>query len=256
MSWAILSRTGRSSIVSGACLALMSPSFSGCFAVEKIDPGPPDAAGASCGSLLIDDFEDGNPFPSMSLLARWGCYTFNPTVDPDAGQKVSCDLGPGFGSSFSLFTAFELQDPLDGRQDFTGVGVYTLSKKPFDVRPYRDLVFSARVDSGAAGLPINLTFEASFYCRTASGSVGPFDTSDPPTIRRSTVIGDSWQTLDLDLVGFAQPEYQTNHIVGGTPACLARVDGIGFQISTNLHDGKAASGRLYIDDIALEGCRQ
>lgn len=237
-------------------LALAALALTACFGVEKIDPGPADAGRAGCGTLLVDDFEDGNPFPSLSKFGRWGCFTFNPTVNPDAGQNVTCDLEPGFDSSNALYTAFELQDPEDGKQDFTGTGVFTQSPTPLDVSSYEELVFSARVDSGAAGLPINSRFEALLYCHTATGASGPFDPNDPPTIRRSALLTDQWQAIRLELASFAQPEYQTNHVVGGTARCLGRVDGIGFQISTDLPDGRAASGRLHIDDVYFDGCRQ
>src|SRR5262249_38124256 len=62
-------RTATLSTVSLVAMAMFS--FD-CFAVEKIDPGSPEA-GTNCASLLIDDFEDGDLAPSAHQFGNWQC---------------------------------------------------------------------------------------------------------------------------------------------------------------------------------------
>src|SRR5262249_41371928 len=110
----------------------------GCFDVHVTDPGP----------LMIDDFDDGDFVPANPLFNPWICFTYN----PERSTGYRCDHDAGFESPYSLFLQDRIDDPRDGvpQNGGSALGIFGTSQ---DVSSYRELVFSAVLESGNPPLP-------------------------------------------------------------------------------------------------------
>lgn len=232
-------------------IALIAASMTlyGCFAVEKVDPGSPDAASA-CESLLLDDFTDGDLVPSDHRFGSWQCDVSN-----SSGPGVSCGIAQDSDGGRSLSADFSLHDPLDQVQELPAVVVNTIVlDPPLDLSPYRWLLVTTRVESKTPPLPQSaaVSFSASFGCATVTREKPPA-AGDDAEIDQSISVTSDWQPQRLELSNFGQPYWQSNTIKGGAPSCLRAVDHLIFAVGLALLDGESAAGNLFLDDIALRG---
>jgi hypothetical protein len=238
-----------------ACLAA-TLALGGCFNVQKVDPGAAEA-GATCQTLLINDFEDHSGIANLPDWSRWTPYSYRSadgTGVRNAGLESSDD-----GSQIELFLDFALQDRSDGVTNDVGAGIAVDGQQTIDLTRYARLVFSMGMVQGNPPLPLGTQVIVELGCSQA-----PAD--------RSSVMGDliavqgvavatDVHRFALEIVNFGQPSWLTNHIKGGRDACLRVVDHLGFSIFPKLQDGQQASGKLIVDDIYLDngvanGCPQ
>lgn len=217
-------------------LALAAPA---CFDVQNVDPG----------SVLVDDFDDGDFVPAMPELGYWQCYAFNPSKDHD----YRCDHADGYLSPYSLFLEFALDDAPDGVQQFAGAGFlsYGESGIPVDLTRYREMVFSSKLVSGDPPIPSEARVYVEFQCRTVESESG----REPPLgyfyLTQGVATSGEWSTYSLALANFGPQANTDEHIKGGTPACLRAVDGIVVNIQSGLKDGRSGRGTFFIDGLSF-----
>lgn len=218
-------------------LLLVAATAPACFDVRSVDPG----------GVLIDDFDDGDFVPTMLELDAWQCYAFNPRTNPN----YHCDHDEGFASPYSLFVDFYVEDTPDDTQQFGGAGLTTSTMNgPIDLTPYRDLILSLRLRSGTPAIPSEAVVYIELYCRTVPSESGAA-VSDFYIVQPVTPTGD-WSTLRLALTNWGPPPWQTEHIKGGTQACLRAVDSISISLAAQLKDGQAGRGTFFIDNLRLQ----
>jgi hypothetical protein len=208
-----------------------------CFDVETIDPC------AATEPFLVDDFEDEDTVASQPFQ-RWSCSGFNP--DDNEEFVNACDLTAGANGGTGFFGDFLLTDPPNDNQEFTGARLSTISTRTFDLGCYRELRLNAKFVAGREPPPAGSRFYAELTCQSAGsgGEVG--------VLREITLTTSSWHDFQLPLRVFRQPTWQLDTIDGGEEACLARIDGVGLLLSTNLADGESGGGTLYIDNVSFE----
>ena len=208
-----------------------------CFDVEKIDPC------AAEGVFVVDDFED-EDLISTPPFQRWSCRAFNPDDQPgaiNACERTAGDDGSAFMGDFTL------TDVPNGLQEFTGASLSTSATRTFDLACHRAVMLSAKFVPGNPAPPARFYVELTCNSATSSGLAGPY------SVIRDIELSPSWLDFRLPLASdFVQPPWQTNRIDGGQQACLARVDGVGLLLSTNLADGQTGGGKLYIDNVAFQ----
>jgi len=218
------------------CLLLLTTTV-GCFDVEQVDP----CAGTT--PFLVDDFEDDDVLASPPF-ERWSCSGFNPDGNPQAVNdcgKISRDE-----ENEAFMGDFTLTDVENELQEFTGASLSTSSTRTFDLGCYRAIGLSAKFVPGNPPPPAKYYVELTCQSATSGGTPGPY------SVIREIDLTSSWLRFPLSLSNFRQPTWQTNALDGGEKACLARVDGVGLLLSTNLGDGDTGSGVLYIDDVLFE----
>lgn len=215
-----------------ALAALVAP---GCFDTQPIDPGP----------VIVDDFEDGDFLSALPGFDAWMCYAYNEA----AGSSYSCDRAPGFNNStYGLFLDAHIVDAADNKQNFGGATLAIYSDAPYDVRPYHELAFAAKLQSGSLPLPAEARLQAEFGCSTALDADG--NRPGGLYVFATVAFNGEWKISRIPLSGFSTPPWGTQ-IMGGPSACLQRVDQIRFTIDAQLPDGVTGEGLLTIDDITL-----
>jgi hypothetical protein len=227
-------------MVTRACVALTLSlvALVGCYDLERLDPGPESPY------LLVDDFDDQDPIPSVRGFGRWSAYPFENSAEDNPEPVVGFGGGDNGGSS--LFGEFEFRYPGNNRYTGASLGVQAL-REPLDVGRFRALHVTARFDSGSTSLPPNARFYADLNCDSAPplGNV-----TAPLWVTKNMVVTNDWQQFRLD--GFDELTSEPDRIAGGPPACLAVVDGIRFTVSTDLPGQITVSGRFFIDDVYFE----
>jgi hypothetical protein len=219
--------------------------FLGCFEVEK---GDPDAA---LETVIVDDFEGQDQLPAPPFL-QWTCRAFNPDNDPEAVKDCAFTTDDGQGSRSAFMGDFLLRDVRNGATDFTGASLSTRSIRTFDLRPYRQLMISAKFIAGDPA-PLGRIFYAELTCQSAraKGVVGGTSGVTFSVIRQLDLSTPSWFSFRIPITEFRQPPWQES-IDGGDQACLARIDGVGLLLSSNLADGEMGGGKLFIDNVSFE----
>jgi len=128
----------------------------------------------------------------------------------------------------------------------TGASLGTkASRFPIDVRRFRALYVTARVDSESI-LPDNTRFYADLNCDSAPplGNV-----TKPFWVTDNMPVTTDWQEFRLD--GFEELNTEPAKIAGSPGACLAVVDGIRFTVAMSVADEPVAV-RFFIDDVYFE----
>jgi hypothetical protein len=222
-------------MVARAPLMLVVLAAPGCFDVQIADPGP----------VVIDDFEDGDFHPAIRGFDDWICYVYNEA----AGTTYTCDRAPGFNSTSALYLDARIVDPADGRQSFGGARLAVFSDAPYDVTPYRELVFVAKLESGSLPLPSEARLQVELGCSTVLDADGnrPGDLA----VVANVAFNNTWKISRIPVSGFSTPTWATQ-VMGGPGACRQRVDEIRFTIDAQLADGVTGEGILTIDDITLQ----
>jgi hypothetical protein len=220
-----------------AAIVLLSLAASACFDVQTVDPG----------IVAIDDFDDGDFVPAMSEFVYWQCYAFNPATNRD----YRCDHTDGYMSRYSLFVEFSLQDPPDGVQQYPGAGLTMFTNgTAVDFTRYHELIISMRLQSGSPPVPSEAQAYVELDCKSVESESGAPVLNFYVTL--SVKPTSNWATYRLAIANFAPPPWQTEHIMGGIPACLRAIDGISVALSGELKDGDAGRGTLFIDDLSLQ----
>jgi hypothetical protein len=200
--------------------------------------------GVATAALEIDDFEDGDTFPSSKLFAQWQCYTWG-----QATNGSGCDLlEPGFNSNLAQFVLFQLHDPPNGHGDSVGAGLRTTTVAgTVDLSAHVTFGVTAKLEGEAPdGLPAGTPVNVRIGCSGVSSGLPPpggFAIFSPINAKAS------WTVFSLKLSDFTPG-------VGGDPFlasdCLKLVDGLDFQIVPTLEDAGKASGRLQIDNVYFQ----
>ncbi len=207
----------------------------GCFDVTKV-PLPP---------FVIDDFEDGDDLhPKAKDFDDWACRAFTTPLDdgvagePAAGAPgVDCVVEQVGGQARAMTMRFELDDPMDGTQQFGGavLATRTSGATKLDLNPFKELVLSAILEAGNPALPPGTQLRAEIGC-TLSGK--------PVTLQRvipDIAIGADWKTFKLSLADIAFAE----------PSCLRQVDALRISVRPGLADGVSTHSALHVDDVFL-----
>jgi hypothetical protein len=215
-----------------AFLVTATLAFSGCFSVDKVDPG----------AYYLDTFEDENLTPRAPGFELWDCRTFVAGA-PDGGAPAGLDDGTGATCTVqpvgdhpaALATQFVLHEPMDQVKETVGaeVSTHTTDGHTADLSGFRLMVFSALLDSGNPPLPANTRLAVEIGCRSARGGGA---ISQPVS---NVDIGGDWFTFSLALADFLPPD----------PSCLQQVEAIRISVRPGLMDGLSAAGTLDLDDI-------
>jgi hypothetical protein len=229
-----------------ALCVLLPLSALGCFDVETVDPG------TVVEPFVVDDFEGDDQLP-RAPFGQWACRAFQP--DDDATAVEQCAFVAGNGTPTAFMGAFALHDERNGMSEFEGASLGASTTRPLDLRRYREISLSVKffpsdrvIGNALNNLYIELT------CRSAplDGTVTAPSGEVPSVIRQVTVSPSSWFTFRIPLSRFDQPIWQLDRIDGSPEACLARVDGLAFVLSTDVADGSTGRAQLYIDDVSFE----
>ena len=214
--------------------------FVGCFNVEKVD-----VTQTSRPRLLIDDFEDGDLWPSTSLFKAWDCYSFIPEQPPP-----TCDLTAGFDSTFAYSLKFELQSPPVASPDGVGAGASLVPLAgTVDLSTYATIRFSVKMDPASPGPPPGIIVAVNFGCN----SVG----HPPGSVRGGFMVeypfnpAADWQSFAIALADFQQPSWQTVRMFDKSE-CAKLVDVLNFNVKSPLGVGQSVAGILTFDDVWLE----
>ena len=207
------------------------------------DAGPAQADAARAPAplvplpLLLDDFEDLDPYPRDSRFAVWQHYSYNPS-----GQDVfSWSEGPGDASQVSMHLEWRVRDEANGMLDYPGAGLRTGASNVFvDLSQYTQLVLSHRYEAVEGECKPSTAFKVAVFC-------GEFNTD----YAVSVPVSSDWSTAVLPLSSFREPEYLPASGVS-LEECLRVADGINFTSEAELADGECAAGRLLLDTISLQ----
>jgi hypothetical protein len=207
----------------------------GCFDVHSVDQGP----------WVIDDFEDGDLTPADRNFGPWDCYTYSPP-----NQDCHRALGRGAQGVFSLKIDFTVVDPADGKPEYPGAGVQTVSTTPEDFSRFSKVVFRSKSVPAVPALPSSTRFGVQLYCSTARLEDG----TKPGNlhVEQPFAVTAEWQLFSLPMAQFSPSPYDTAHILGGPGACVQRVDAIQFDVQPSLSDGQSAMGQLSVDEINFQ----
>ena len=216
-------------------LALAAPA---CFDVQDVDPG----------TVMIDDFDDGDFVPTMPELGYWECYLYNPPKNRD----YHCDHAEGYLSAYSLFVEFSVDDAPDGVQQYPGAGFLSFGESGIllDVTRYREIVFSLKVVSPDSSIPTEARVNVELQCRTVESETG----APPPYgfyLQQGVQPSGEWSTRTLSVANFGAQTDTDLHIKGGTQACLRAIDGIAINVQSNLKDGRSGRGTFFIDGLSF-----
>jgi hypothetical protein len=222
------------------------PAFAlcGCFEVEVGDPN------AALEPVIVDDFEGQDNLPAPPFQ-RWTCGGFNPDNDPLVVRECAFTRDDGEGSSRAFMGDFMLRDPPNQANNFTGAALSTRATRTFDLRPYRQIMISAKFIAGDPPPP-GRTIYAELTCQSArsDGVVG--GSSFPLSVLRELDLSTpSWFSFRIPVSEFRQPTWQKT-IDGGSDECLTRIDGVGLVLSGILADGEMGGGKLFIDNVSFE----
>lgn len=210
-----------------------------CFDVSEVDP-------EAQGEFVVDDFDEGSGAPALPF-ERWRCVGFNNLDDHEAVK--ACDFGPDDHGGLAAFGEFLLSDPPNGVQEFSGGGLRTDASRPIDLRSFREMAFSARFVNGSMPVPSGTKYYAELGCSSAPAAS---DVSIAFYVNISVLLDSTWHRYNIPLQDFGQPSWESARIKGGTSVCLGLVDGIRWTVSSNLADGEAGGGTLYLDEVYFE----
>ena len=238
-----------------------------CYDLGKVNPG----------ARWIDNFS-GYPYPTWSLFQPWLCGTFAiPQPPPDGGARdgsiadggsrdagraeAGPDTGDGGGSPGTFCLAgpgddvtnmnppdiHGLEWPFDlpGGEDDLGVFMQTsiaMGAQPIDVTGFKDLVFSARLESTSPKqnpVPLTTELRAELGCsRNGLDSVAsqavPIEIDHQWTLFRAPITMFDVKTMSL------------------SQACLAEVDSIRFVVLPGNNEAPSIGGTLSIDNVQLQ----
>ncbi len=213
---------------------LAAVAVTGCYDLERLDPGPESYF------LLIDDFEDGDDEPSASQFSSWRADPFNADY-----EHIVVKVIPGGYSEYAFTGEFTFEYP-GAKYSGMNLGVTGASLDPVDARVYESFHFSARAEPGDRPFPELTDFYVQLGCSDAppKGLVkGPF------WIQQNVELTSDWQTYELSLDAFSEPNHVPPAIKGGVPACRAVVDSVRLTVAMPLGAGESATGSLSIDDV-------
>lgn len=211
----------------------------GCFDVRTVYPGP----------YVIDDFDDGDLFPAdPDFNMPWSCSPLNAA---DLTKRPQCALDLGYKSESSLRMFAEVDDAADLQMNYPGASMAALATGgALDFSGYKEIVFSAKVESGVPPLPDGSQLTVEFGCMTTPTDNGI--QTDQLRVSQSAAYKASWQTVALEMRNFGSPTFDSTHFVGGPAACLARVDSVRFSIIAKLADGASTQFTVNLDSVFLQ----
>jgi hypothetical protein len=199
--------------------------------VAPAEAGPPTP-------ILVDDFEDGGPYPVDQRFAVWQYYTYNPPDQPSHAGNYA----PGYNSNGCELLQWSVTDTPDGHLEYPGAGLRTLVKDVYiDLSQYTRIVFAHRYEP--AGTPCSATdvpiqnFQVQFGCDEL-GTVYEYSVPTSPT----------WQEITLNLSAFAEPMFPSGYSL---TQCLQVTSVLQFVVQPTLADGQCGSGQLFLDDISI-----
>jgi len=231
----------------------------GCFDTTMGAVGDAAAVGGTGGSraivpaLLIDNFEDGNRVPSDLQFGPWRCFAY---TNPDGSDPTCKASSPGNNNSeYGFHVDFELVDTKNGKLDYPGVVLHTQTTAPFDVSPYENIVFSAKLEPRDTPLPDPVYLTVRWGCSTIA-SVDP--NSGVLSINAAVQPTRDWQTFSMPLASFVQPPWASDQLSIDERGCAKVVDELWFGYVLEYAapgaavDGESVAATLTIDDVYLQ----
>jgi hypothetical protein len=204
----------------------------GCFDVHHVDPG----------TVLLDDFDDGDFYPADPDFDAWLCSSFN-----DAGNSYSCGSADGLHSTYSLVLNATVVDPYDGVAQDGGALLETKAPWPLDFSSVTEIEFAAKLQFDIDPLSDQASLNLEIGCSTASATDGtiPGDLY----VEAAIPYQPDWTPFVAPTADLIDPPWTTTKIKGGPAACLQRADAVRFSVDAALADGQTGSFTLYVDDI-------
>ncbi len=235
-------------------------STSGCFEPLVVNPNDAGVAAGTGGSgavlpaLLIDDFEDGNRVPSDLQFGPWRCATWGASPSPKCGSST-----PGYLTEHGFYVDFVLTDAPNGKLDYPGVSLTTLTVSEFDASPYHSLVFSVSLAPHAQPLVQPVIVLVELRCGGISDKVAA--ASDILAIGLGAELKEptgDWHTFSLDLSRFVQFAWAKEQLAIDRNLCIQRVDGIEFTyqlayaVGDASVDGESVAATMTIDKVYFQ----
>jgi hypothetical protein len=231
--------SARRALLAGAAVLALGAA-AGCSVDNRTLMTGPGPNAISTGAILIGTFENGVARPEDPRFATYQYYAYNPDTNLPPGAYVRSPIvAPGYNSNYALGLDWEVIDPLDGVNNYPGVGVRTLAAQGFvDLTGYDRLVFAQRYQhSGDCNILHNITIL--IFCDELNTSF----TVNVPT-------SPTWTTSSVPFSSFAEPAYQTPSGYGIND-CLAVMSSLDFTAQAVLNDGECGSGNLTFDNIEI-----
>jgi hypothetical protein len=211
-----------------------------CFSLPHVDPG----------NRVLDDFdEDAGLVPTWSAFSEWGCTTFwqdAGLANPDGGQPVSCDVGPGAGSKSlsnqALVATINVVAPI-GTDPFGAETTTRTRSGSVNLSGFTHLLFDTQLYFtmvGQAMLPSGPELKIAFGCSTNMDlKVTPDEKAD------ITIDARGWQQ-NISLALNPPPPSTL------TQSCLSLVDSITFKVFIgSAATGTPIAGTLELDNISF-----
>jgi len=219
-----------------ACLGLLLPALvlSGCFDVQHVAADP----------VVLDDFDDGNFYPTDPDFDPWQCASFN-----QAGNDYNCDLAPGNQSLRSLALQATVVDPMDDVKQSGGALLKTTTPWPLDFTSVTEIDFEYRLafDFDA---PTDASLNLEIGCTTAEAEDG--SAAGDLFVEMEIPPQSSWTPFQARTDELINPDWpNTKKVKGGAPACLKLADSVRFSVDTALPDGATGGFTLNVDDIVF-----
>jgi hypothetical protein len=195
--------------------------------------------------LLIDNFDDGDVFPTDQHFDQWRCGRYKPNKTEDCA--CGYDDSTYWSDPYSLYLAANVAE--EGTDKSSGAHLYTQAVVPEDLSHRSAIVFSAMLEQGdypSASRPI-------LYVELHCSHARPTDDSNPSDLWAFTSVSYSsdWQQFTIGLSG---SDFRVGYqdIEGGLVACLARIDSIHFSVNAQLDHGQTGSFILHVDDVYFQ----
>jgi hypothetical protein len=231
-------------VMKSLVLTAMAMTSAGCF----------DVSGGQGAPSLIDDFDSGSLLPADPHFDQWRCGRYKPRSELDC--KCGYDDRTYRSKPSSLYLHAEIQDSPDGDSNHGGAQVYTQATVPVDLSGVRRIAFEAMLAPLPFSVSPGATLLVELHCSLAPSIGSPPDGEDLYVQQEVAVPKvEEWRSYVIDVSErtFTIPTNFTNaQIIGGTPACFKRVDGIHFSVNAQLRDGQTGTIDLHIDDLYLE----
>ena len=186
--------------------------------------------------LVLDDFEDGDPYPRDTSYDVWHSYTYN-AGPQHVGFVVAA---PGSFSETALHLQWDIRDPSNGGPDYGLAGLDTTARGVAkDLSAFSEVVFSHLFENldEQCKPATDLTF--GFYCAEHEAD---FVTQVP--------LSPGWQVAEVPFSDFREVTWRPPKGIPVTD-CLASDTTLYFEVAPELQDGECGTGRLSLDTILL-----
>lgn len=186
--------------------------------------------------LVLDDFEDGDPYPRDTSYNVWHSYTYNA-----GSQYVDFVVAaPGDSSELAVHLEWEIHDPPNGKPDYGLAGLDTAARRvSANLSAFSEVVFSHSFESSNEPCKAATQLTFGFYCAEHEAD---YVTQVP--------LSSGWQVAEVPFSDFREVTWRPPKGIPVTD-CLASDTTLYFEVVPELQDGECGTGRLSLDTIFL-----